>query len=143
MGQSKRAAISKDNAIPEYKQALARAANDATVESATKQMGEIVKKLIQDSFADLQYPQAAANMRVMREELIGLEMPVLYNNFLKSLKTTILSGELNGDRREMWFRHIIGGKLSLITQSESEVSDVTDEAAKDVSIQRGGFRGLN
>ncbi|KAK5664054.1 hypothetical protein OQA88_268 [Cercophora sp. LCS_1] len=131
LGQSKRTTISKDNAIPEYRQALAAADDDATVESATKQMGEIVKKLIQDSFADLQYPQAAANMRVMREELISLEMPALYNKFLTSLKSSILSGELNGDRREMWFKHIIGGKISLITQTESEVSGVTDEVAKE------------
>jgi len=134
LGQSRKTAISRENAIPEFKQALATAADDATVESAVKQMGEIVRKLIQESFADLQYAQAAENLRVMRQELIDLEMPALYNKYLTNLKKSILSGELDGDRREMWFKHIIGGRLSLITQEESEVSGVAAEILKEVSV---------
>ncbi|KAK4237395.1 SPOC like C-terminal domain-containing protein [Achaetomium macrosporum] len=130
LGERKRTTISIDNAIPEFKQILATAEDDATVESAAKQMGEIVRKLIQDSFADLFYARAAENLRVMREELINLEEPAMYNKFLTGLKKSILRGELNGDRREMWFKHIIGGHLSLITQDESEVSEVTAEEAK-------------
>lgn len=122
-----------ENSIPEFKQALATAEDDATVEKAVKQMGEIIRKLIQDSFADVFYARAAENLRVMREELIELEFPALYNKFLTALKKSILSGELNGDRREMWFKHIIGGHLSLITQDESEVSEVTEDEAKAVS----------
>jgi ATP-dependent DNA helicase 2 subunit 2 len=132
LGQSKRTSISPENAIPEFKQTLGTASDDRTVENAVKQMGDIVRKLVRDSFADLQYAQAAENMRVMREELIGLEMPALYNDFLKSLKKSILSGELDGDRREMWFKHIIRGHLGLITQDESEVSSVTEDEAKAV-----------
>ncbi|KAK0623545.1 SPOC like C-terminal domain-containing protein [Immersiella caudata] len=127
LGQGRRTTISKENAIPEFKQALATASDDSTIESAVKQMGEIIKKLIQESFADLQYARAAENLRVMREELINLEMPALYNKFLTSLKSSILSGALDGDRREMWFKHIIGGRLSLITSDESDVSGVMAE----------------
>ncbi|KXX73983.1 ATP-dependent DNA helicase II subunit 2 [Madurella mycetomatis] len=130
LGESKRTTISMENSIPEFKQTLATATDDATVERAVKQMGEIVRKLIHDSFADLFYARAAENLRVMREELIGLEFPALYNKFLTALKKSILSGELNGDRREMWFKHIIGGHLSLITQDESEVSEVAEDEAK-------------
>jgi ATP-dependent DNA helicase 2 subunit 2 len=133
LGQSRRTTISKENAIPEFKQALATASDDSTVESAVRQMGEIIKKLIQESFADLQYARAAENLRVMREELINLEMPALYNKFLTSLKSSILSGALDGDRREMWFKHIVGGRLSLITSDECEVSGVTAEVVTDVS----------
>ncbi|GAB1320615.1 ATP-dependent DNA helicase yku80 [Madurella fahalii] len=132
LGESKRTTISMENSIPEFKQALATATDDATVEKAVRQMGEIVRKLIHDSFADVSYARAAENLRVMREELIGLEFPALYNRFLTALKKSMLSGELNGDRREMWFKHIIGGHLSLITQDESEVSEVTEDEAKTV-----------
>jgi len=134
LGQSRRAVISKENAIPEFKQALSTAADDATIESAVKQMSAIIQKLIQESFADLQYAQAAENLRVMREELIGIEMPVLYNKFLTSLKSSILSGALDGDRREMWFKHIIGGHLSLVTSDESEMSGVTADVVNEVSV---------
>ncbi|KAK4157963.1 SPOC like C-terminal domain-containing protein [Chaetomidium leptoderma] len=130
LGESKRTAISLDNAVPEFKQILATAADDATIESAAKQMGEIVRKLVRDSFADLFYARAAENLRVMREELIGLEVPGLYNKFLMGLKKSVLSGELDGDRREMWFKHIVGGHLGLITQDESEVSEVTADEAR-------------
>jgi ATP-dependent DNA helicase 2 subunit 2 len=134
LGEAKRpATISADNAVPEFKQILATAADDATVESAARQMGEIVRKLIRDSFADLFYARAAENLRVMREELIGLEVPGLYNDFLRGLKKSVLSGELDGDRREMWFKYVVGGHLGLITREESEVSEVTTAEAKEVS----------
>ncbi|KAK4114134.1 SPOC domain-like protein [Canariomyces notabilis] len=130
LGERKRTNISMENSIPEFKQTLATATDDATVEKAVKQMGEIICKLIQDSFADLLYARAAENLLVMREELISLEFPALYNKFLTALKKSLLSGELNGDRREMWFKYIVGGHLGLITQSESGASEVTEEEAK-------------
>jgi ATP-dependent DNA helicase 2 subunit 2 len=134
LGERKRTNISMENSIPEFKQTLATATDDATVEKAVKQMGEIIRKLIQDSFADLLYARAAENLLVMREELISLEFPALYNKFLTALKKSLLSGELNGDRREMWFKYIVGGHLGLITQSESGASEVTEEQAKAVSF---------
>lgn len=134
LGEKKRTTISLENAIPEFRQTLAAAEDDATIESAAKQMGDIVRKLIHDSFADVSYARAAENLRVMREELVSLEVPGLYNKFLRGLKKSILSGELNGDRREMWFKHIIGGQLGLITQDESEASEVTADEAKAVSL---------
>ncbi len=120
--------------MPEFKQMLATAADDATIESAARQMGEIVRTLVRDSFADLFYARAAENLRVMREELVSLEVPGLYNKYLAGLKKSILSGELDGDRREMWFKHIVGGHLGLITLEESEVSEVTAEEAKEVRL---------
>lgn len=129
-GQPKRAAISSENAIPEFKQMLAAAEDDETIEKAVKQMGEIVRKLIKDSFADVFYSRAAENLGVMREELLGFEMPMLYNKLLRALKKSLLSGELDGDRREMWYKHIVGGGLGLITKEELDVSDVTEEEAK-------------
>jgi ATP-dependent DNA helicase 2 subunit 2 len=119
--------------VPEFKQILATAADDSTVESAARQMGEIVRKLVRDSFADLFYARAAECLRVMREELMALEVPGLYNEYLKGLKKSLLSGELDGDRREMWFKYVVGGHLGLITQDESEVSEVTAAEAKEVS----------
>lgn len=113
---------------------LAAADELSTIEDATKQLGKIVASLIHDSFADINYDRAAENIRVMREELINLEEPGLYNSFLRDLRKKIDGGDLNGDRREMWRGKIIPGRLNLITQRESEASDVTDEEAKNVSV---------
>ncbi|TLD23261.1 hypothetical protein PspLS_07299 [Pyricularia sp. CBS 133598] len=126
--KTKRAKISAENSVPEFKQMLASADKVETIENATKQMGEVVTSFINTSMGDMNYDRAAENMRVMRDELVALEEPVFYNDFLKSLKTRIVSGELNGDRREMWWR-IKFEKLGLITKKESEVSSVTEEEA--------------
>lgn len=113
---------------------LAAAADDDAIEDAAKQMGEIVRRLVRDSFADLWYARAAETLRVMREELVALEVPGLYNKFVEGLKKSMLSGELDGDRREMWFKYVVAGRLGLVTGEESEVSKVTVEEAKAVSL---------
>lgn len=133
LGQKKAAKITPENAIPEFKQMLAAADEVSTIGDATKQLGEIVCTLIRDSFADINYDRAAENMRVMREELINLEEPGFYNAFLRELKAKIDGGDLNGDRREMWRERIIPGHLNLITERESEASDVTEAEAKKVN----------
>ncbi len=76
--------------------------------------------------------QAQEKIRVMREELLGLDMPDAYNSFIKALKKSMLSGALNGDRREMWWQ-IRVGRLGLITAHENEISEVTAEEAQAVS----------
>ncbi|KAK0722931.1 SPOC like C-terminal domain-containing protein [Lasiosphaeria miniovina] len=124
LGQKRRTTISPENAIPEFKQLVASAADDATLENAIKQIGGIVRELVRESFADLSYGRAAEDLRVMRETCVDLELPALYNKFLTALKTSILSGELDGDRRQMWTEHIVGRGLGLIARDESEVSDV-------------------
>lgn len=69
----------------------------------------------------------------MREELIGMEEPRLYNDFIKGLKGKLLAEELNGDRREMWW-DVRRNQLGLITNKESDVSDVGEDEAKSVSV---------
>jgi ATP-dependent DNA helicase 2 subunit 2 len=135
LGKRKRSKISPENAVAEFKQLLAAAEEVLAIEDAAKQMGQIVRSLICDSTGDLNYDRAAENMRVMREELIDYEEPDLYNKFLRDLKVKILSGELNGDRREMWWK-IKSLNLGLITQTESEASEVKESEAKEV----GSFR---
>lgn len=112
---------------------LAAADELSTIEHAAKQMGMVIRSIISDSFADINYDRAAENLRVMREELINMEEPGLYNSFLRDLKKKLHAGDLNGDRREMWREKIIPGRLNLITERESEASDVTEEDAKNVS----------
>lgn len=127
-GPKKRAKISMENSVPEFKQMLATADEVSTIEDATRQMGVIIRDLIQNSMGDANYDRATENMRVMRNELVALEEPEMYNDFLRSLKKMIAAGELCGDRREMWW-YIKLGKLGLVSKKESEVSPVTEEEA--------------
>ncbi|KLU87525.1 hypothetical protein MAPG_06524 [Magnaporthiopsis poae ATCC 64411] len=127
-GPKKRAKISVENSVPEFKQLLASADEVSIIEDATRQMGVIIRNLIHDSMGDSNYDRATENLRVMRDELVALEEPELYNGYLRSLKKSIAAGELSGDRREMWW-HIKLGKLGLVSKKESDVSNVTEEEA--------------
>ncbi|KUI55519.1 ATP-dependent DNA helicase II subunit 2 [Cytospora mali] len=129
--------ISKENAIPEFKQTLRHRLNaaneDEEIENAVKDMGQIVQSLIKESMGDKDYARAQENIGVMREQCIEFEVPHLYNDFLRDLKRHISSGALCGDRREMWTKYVqwpAQGRLGLITKSQCEASDVTEDEAQ-------------
>lgn len=124
--------ISPDNAIPEFKQALASTVSVKQIEGFTEQMGKIVESLIASSTGEVNYARAAENMRVMREELISFEEPAIYNTFLTSLKEKLVAEKLGGPRLDMWWTVRMSG-LGLITSKESDESTVTDEEAQEVS----------
>jgi ATP-dependent DNA helicase 2 subunit 2 len=124
--------ISADNAIPGYKQRIERAEDPNAIADATKQMSTIILKLVKDSFSDTNYGQALANLAVMKQQLIEYEEPEMYNDFIIELKKQILANELNGDRKD-FFWEIKKKKLGLIDQKTSEVSEVTEEEAAQVS----------
>jgi ATP-dependent DNA helicase 2 subunit 2 len=66
----------------------------------------------------------------MREEATDLEVPDLYNEWMKKLKTEILKEELNGDRKDMWFM-IRANRMGLIQGKECSSSRVGEDEAKE------------
>jgi ATP-dependent DNA helicase 2 subunit 2 len=110
---------------------LATADDLDTIKDATKQMSSIIRSVITHSLGDGGYGRAVANLTVMQEELVNMEEPGLYNEFIKDLKKRILAGDLGGDRREMMWE-IRKAKLGLIDKSKSELSDVTEAEASEV-----------
>jgi ATP-dependent DNA helicase 2 subunit 2 len=130
--ENKRAKIDPNNAVPEFKQMVDNASDDADFEDAAKQMGQIVRQVVTDSFGDSNYNRAIEDMRVFREKMTNLEEPELYNSFIMDLKTRLLSGELGGDRRELWWQ-MKGARLGLIDREAVDVSKVTPEEAAEVS----------
>jgi len=124
----KKTKISADNAIPEFKQMLAATEDLDAVKDAMKQMTLIVEDQIRHSFADSAYGRALEGLGVMRQEMMELEEPILYNDMLRELKRKIMAGELGGNRKEMWMM-IRSRRLGLIDTRLSEVADVTQEEA--------------
>ncbi|OAA58538.1 ku family DNA-binding protein [Niveomyces insectorum RCEF 264] len=135
--EGQRWTVSPDNAIPEFKQALAGTTEVEQIADLLKQMGRIVESLIATSTGDVHYARAAENLRVMREEMIGLEEPALYNTFLTDLKARLAADELGGPRLDMWWTIRTTG-LGLITKSESDESDVDDETARETFSAMAG-----
>jgi ATP-dependent DNA helicase 2 subunit 2 len=133
LGREKRAKITTENAIPEFKQMLETAEDLSSIQEAAKQMATIIRSLITHSLGDSGYGRAIANIATMREELINMEEPDLYNDFVADLKRRLLAGELGGDRRDMMWE-IRKAKLGLIDKKASEISEVTEDQATEVSM---------
>jgi ATP-dependent DNA helicase 2 subunit 2 len=130
--EPKRANISPDNAIPEFKQMLSRAENIETINGAVKQLCAIIESQIKNSLGDANYDRVVEELGTLRDELVDYEEPALYNDFLRSLKSKMLLEELGGDRRELWWL-LRRSKIGLIDRKASDRSEVSEEEAKEVS----------
>ena len=128
--REKRKRISAENAVPEFKQLLDSGGGDAVIRDAAAQMGEIVRGYIKHSFGETGYGRAIEAMRVLREEMLDLEEPAAYNEFLRALKKDILGEKLGGYREDMWWE-IRRNRLGLITKKEISASEVEEDAAKE------------
>ncbi|KAJ3486385.1 hypothetical protein NLG97_g6627 [Lecanicillium saksenae] len=128
LGEDSKGQITPENAVPDFKRAMATSEEISDIQDAAKQMGEIIESLVTDSFGDSKYAQAVECIGVMREELVNMEEPEMYNSFVRELKKSLLSGALGGDRRDFWFK-LRWSRLGLIEQSQSDVSKVTANEA--------------
>lgn len=130
LGNPKRVKIDATNLVPSFKQALAVADDLDTIQEAADAMASQIRTLIKDSVGDSAYGRALEAMRVMRDEILELEEPVMWNTFAREVKGELVDGKLGGDRREMWWR-MRGSKYGLIDRKACFASDVTeDEAAQ-------------
>ncbi|CAJ2510001.1 Uu.00g059010.m01.CDS01 [Anthostomella pinea] len=127
--EHKRTSIDPENSISEFKQMVEAAEDEASVQEAAKQMGIIIRSMItKNTLGDIAYDRAIENLGVFRDAMINYEFPDLYNTFMKDFKKRLLSGELGGDRRELWWQ-IKGARLGLIDSTASEASKVQPEEA--------------
>lgn len=127
--------IDPKNAIPEFKQILTNSEDPNEVQDACMQLKRILFEWIKHSTGDNGYGRAIEAIRVMREDVLDMEMPGVYNNMLKELKEKILKGDLGGERREMWWRVRVN-RLRPISELESEYSELSEEQAKEfMSVQ--------
>lgn len=140
LGREKRQKITKDNSIAEFKQMLAASEDeDTTFKEAAKQLGSIIREHIKTSTGDSKYDRALENIRVMREEMIGFELPTVYNDFLADLKKQLLSDELGGGRNDFMFA-LKQGHLGLIDSTEADSSKILKSDAAQVSPTKESAR---
>ncbi|KAL5113920.1 ATP-dependent DNA helicase yku80 [Pleosporales sp. CAS-2024a] len=128
LGHAKRVKMDAANLIPSFKNALAASDDIATIEEAADAMATEIRSLIQCSVGDSSYGRALEALRVMRDELTELEEPQVWNTFIRRLKSDLLEGKLNGNRKDMWWK-IRGSRYGLVDGKTSLVSDVTAEEA--------------
>lgn len=118
------------NAIPEFKQYLDSTNVVDHLQDALHQLGSIIESWIKNSFGDSGYERAVEGITVLRQHSIELEEPGIYNNFMKALKRKLLNEELNGDRREMWYK-LRRYRLGLVDRASSDASEVEADEARD------------
>ncbi|THW74352.1 putative Ku family DNA helicase, partial [Aureobasidium pullulans] len=121
--------LSPQNAVPEFRQVLDGGKLEEA-EPAFQQLGKIIRDFIKNSVGGSGYARALEAMRVMREEASDLEIPDVYNDFVRNLKTAILKEELNGDRKDMWFM-IRANRMGLIQSKECGSSEIKEDEAKE------------
>ena len=121
--------IGPNNAVPEFKQIIAAAAGESELRDACKQLKTITFDWIRHSVGHSGYGRAIEAIRVFREEMLEFDFFQVYNDFAKELKQKLLSDELGGDRKEMWFK-VRMNRLGLIQKKEIPQSDVTEEEAR-------------
>lgn len=98
-------------------------------------MGTLVENQIRHSLGENNYDRVIEMLGVMKEELVAFEEPDLYNQFLRDLKKKIIGEKLGGDRREMWWL-VRKNRVGLIDQNLSNMSDLTEQEAKEVSTPK-------
>lgn len=134
----KKTKITEINAIPEFKQMISPSEPDAVpgnaqLAEAMKQMGEVTREVIRkSSLGGTGYDIALRQISEMRTVAVNLEIHEPYNEFVTDLKEKISSGAL-GERKDFWFKFKRAG-FGLISQEESEYSEVNDKQAEEVSI---------
>jgi ATP-dependent DNA helicase 2 subunit 2 len=132
LGREKRQKISAENSVAGFKQMLAASEDDDnTFQQAVKQLGSIVLDLLKKSNGDDEYERALENIRVMREEMNGYELPGIYNTFLTDLKEQIKSEELGSGRNDFMYA-LRKNHLGLIDNAEAESSKVSKSEAAEV-----------
>lgn len=119
--KDKRAKISPDNAIPDFKNLVSIDNEDAPTEEeikqAVQQMSLLIQNVVKNSFGDKDYPRATEMLSVVRQEMLSLEFLDVYRDVIEGLKRKVKDGELGGDRMEWWWM-VRQQKLGLIEKGE-------------------------
>lgn len=128
LGNPNRVKIDPSNLVPSFKNALAASDDLEAIKEAAQSMSTEIRSLIKSSVGDSGYGRAMEALRVMRDELTELEEPEIWNEFIRDLKSKLLEGKLNGNRKDMWWK-VRGSRYGLVDRKRSFVSDVTEEEA--------------
>ncbi|KAI4087583.1 MAG: hypothetical protein LQ339_008871 [Xanthoria mediterranea] len=133
-GDQKKAKVSAQNAIPDFKRLLDSAESIDALRDAAQQLGKIIEGRIKDSFGNIAYARALDEIKTLREEMTEMEEPALFNDFARQLKRKLLAEELGGNRKDFWWE-FRKSKLGLVDKKAAEASDATEEDAKSVSYE--------
>ncbi|TVY78109.1 ATP-dependent DNA helicase II subunit [Lachnellula suecica] len=121
--------ITIGNSIPEFKDLLRNTASQGDISNAVDQMAKIVREMFIAPEKDFSHGRVLENIRVIRSEMIELEMPEIYNSFIQDFKKTLATSKgPRGDPKEFWYM-MKKARLGLIDKVELEHSEIPKEEA--------------
>ncbi|PBP26561.1 putative ATP-dependent DNA helicase II subunit 2 [Diplocarpon rosae] len=125
--------VSRDNAEAEFIQMLA-APDEPAIAKATNEMAGHIRYYLKTLTGNNNFGKVFSLLKAFRNEMVELEYPGIYNDFLRDLKQEVANGDF-GDRREFWlgFR---GSACGLIVNDLPETM-VTVQEAEDFLRQLG------
>ncbi|PNS17950.1 hypothetical protein CAC42_3909 [Sphaceloma murrayae] len=122
-------AIDPRNAVPEFKQMVARVDEAGgeieELRAVYDRMGSVLKGFVARSVGDAKYGMTMEGMRALREEVEGMEDWEWWNGWVRGLKGEVLRGELGGDRREFWAR-VRRERMGLIAKGKTSEAERED-----------------
>lgn len=126
-----------ENSIPDFKQLLEASVSSSEIHDLVSQMAKIIYQMAANTATRGSFDMVTANMRVLRSQMMDLEMPEMYNDFIRAFKQKLVAGELfenefASSKRELWFC-VKSKRLGLIDTEVSEHSDISKEEAAQVS----------
>ncbi|KAI9891089.1 MAG: ATP-dependent DNA helicase II subunit 2 [Vezdaea aestivalis] len=130
-----KAQIDSKNPVPSFKRLLDTTTDPNGINDLARQMIGVIKEKVKNSFGDSEYRHEMFCLSTLRQEMIELEEPDVYNELIREFKKNILAGELGGNRDDIWFK-IRKEKLGLVTDTESSDSNVREEDARQFLRQK-------
>ena len=91
---------------------------------AFEQVGDVIRQLVTDSFADTSYETASDAVQAMRSQSIIWNESNLYNKFMATFKSDLLAGKMGGPRTDFW-EMLVNLRTGLVSQQEAEDDTVT------------------
>lgn len=98
--------------------------DEARFHEVCKQLSEVIKRLVMDSFLDQYYPKALECLKKFKDEAIKRKVASVFNQLLHDLKE-----ETFGKRRHEFWELIAKENIGPISQSHAADSSFSDEQA--------------
>ncbi|KAI8047138.1 SPOC like C-terminal domain-containing protein [Gilbertella persicaria] len=111
--------------IEDFRALLNKPSNVDMVGSATKQMTQVIMKLLEISFGNQNYSKAIRCLQALRETCTKEDAAMVYNNHARELKVWCNLSNASSPRREFWYM-LKAEHLGLITNEECDDTDIID-----------------
>lgn len=119
--------VDPENPIPSFRQMLDTTRDPEGIKKAAQQFGEVIEERVRKDVGGRDESRVLEEMGTLRGEMVEMEEPGIWNEWAKAFREKVLSGELGGERRELWWK--VRGQGSQVGLIEGGRDGVSKEEA--------------